>query len=48
MLPFKLVNSLLDIAGVAYGDSSASYKPKGATGVPVCTLVNLAVRLAGS
>ena len=36
----------LDIAGVAYGDSSAGYKPKGATGVPVRTLVNLAVRLA--
>ena len=38
----------LDIAGVAYGDSSAGYKPKGATGVPVRTLVNLAVRLACS
>ena len=38
----------LDIAGVAYGDSSGGYKPKGATGVPVRTLVNLAVRLAGS
>ena len=38
----------LDIAGVAYGESSSGYKPKGATGVPVRTLVNLAVRLAGS
>jgi len=38
----------LDIAGVAYGESSTGYRPKGATGVPVRTLVNLAVRLAGS
>ena len=38
----------LDIAGVAYGESSTGYKPKGATGVPVRTLVNLAVRLARS
>ena len=38
----------LDIAGVAYGESSSGYKPKGATGVPVRTLVNLAVRLGGS
>ena len=35
----------LDIAGVAYGESSTGYKPKGATGVPVRTLVNLALRL---
>ena len=38
----------LDIAGVAYGESSSGYKPKGATGVPVRTLVNLALRLGGS
>lgn len=38
----------LDIAGVAYGESSTGYKPKGATGVPVRTLVNLALRLAAS
>ena len=38
----------LDIAGVAYGESSSGYKPKGATGVPVRTLVNLAVTLARS
>ena len=36
----------LDIAGVARAESLDGYNPKGATGIPVRTLANLAVRLA--
>lgn len=36
----------LDIAGVARTASLGGYNPKGATGIPVRTLVNLAIRLA--
>ena len=36
----------LDIAGVARAASLGGYNPKGATGIPVRTLVNLAIRLA--
>ena len=38
----------LDIAGTARATSRKGYVPKGATGVPVRTLVNLAERLGGS
>ncbi len=38
----------LDIAGVARAESLDGYNPKGATGAPVRTLVNLAVMLAGT
>jgi len=37
----------LDIAGTARSESSKDYNPKGATGVPVRTLVNLVLKLAG-
>ncbi len=38
----------LDIAGTAYTDKTKGYKVKGATGVPVRTLVNLVLSLAES
>ncbi|MFC1892511.1 leucyl aminopeptidase [Chloroflexota bacterium] len=36
----------LDIAGTSYSDKGQSYRPKGATGVPVRTLVNFILSLA--
>ena len=37
----------LDIAGTAMSDKESGYQTRGATGVPVRTLVNLALNLAG-
>lgn len=38
----------LDIAGTSQADAEKPYQPKGATGVPVRTLVNLAMAMAGT
>jgi leucyl aminopeptidase len=38
----------LDIAGVSMTDKEKNYNPKGATGVPVRTLINVAVGMASS
>ncbi len=37
----------MDIAGTAFGDKERKYNTKGGTGVPVRTLINLAVKMSG-